>query len=197
MNWRAFAEGFVTLILIMDPVSTAPIFIALTAGQTPAERRRAAIQAAAVAGGLIVVFALFGRLILDFLHVSVQSLEIAGGLLLLLVALQMLSGLDIGGPGGANVALVPLATPLLAGPGAIAAVLVLTGRYPTSQGLASILLAILAVAIVIAAGLLLAGRIAGVLRPSIIQLLTRVLGLLLAAIAVQFIVDAVRVLVRG
>lgn len=197
MNWRAFAEGFVTLLLIMDPVSTAPIFMALTDGHSPAERRRAAIQAATAAGGLIVIFAVFGRLILDFLHVSVQSLEISGGLLLLLVSLQMLRGENLTTEPGANVALVPLATPLLAGPGAIAAVLVLARRYPDALGEVAILLAILAVVVVIAVGLLLAERIAGLLRPSIIQLLTRVLGLLLAAIAVQFIVDAVRVLVHG
>jgi multiple antibiotic resistance protein len=197
VNWRAFVEGFVTLIVIMDPVGSAPIFIALTAGRRPAERRQAAIQAAVVAGGLIIVFALFGRLILDYLHVSVQSLEIAGGLLLLLVALQMLRGEEMNQIAGANVALVPLATPLLAGPGAIAAVMVLTRRYPDAAGEAALLLAILAVVLVIGLGLLLADRIAGFIRPSIIQLLTRVLGLLLSAIAVQFIVDAVRILVRG
>jgi len=118
MSWRAFAEAFITLVVIMDPLGSAPIFIALTAGRTPAGRRRAALTAAGAAGGVIVVFALFGRLILDYLHVSVESLTIAGGLLLLLVALQMLRGEDIEQAGTANVALVPLATPLLAGPGA-------------------------------------------------------------------------------
>jgi multiple antibiotic resistance protein len=178
----------------MDPLGSAPIFIALTSGQTAAQRRRAALEAAGAAGALIVIFALFGRLILDYLHVSVQSLEIAGGMLLLLVALQMLRGEELTQPDTANVALVPLATPLLAGPGAIAAVMVLTRRYQDAGGQAGVLLAIAAVVIVIAAGLLLADRIAGWLRPSIIQLLTRVLGLLLSAIAVQFIVDAVKVI---
>jgi len=197
VNWRAFAEAFVTLAVIMDPVGSAPIFIALTAGVTRRERRSAAFQAAAVAGGLIVLFALFGRLILDYLHVSVQSLEISGGMLLLLVALQMLRGEEFDQQAGANVALVPLATPLLAGPGAIAAVMVLTRRYPDASGEVAVLLAILAVAIVVAIGLLLADRIARFVRPSIIQLVTRVLGLLLSAIAVQFIIDAVRVVARG
>src|SRR6266571_3451746 len=163
MNWRAFAEAFITLLVIMDPLGSAPIFISLTAGRTPGARRRAALEAAAAAGGLVVVFALFGRLILDYLHVSVESLTIAGGLLLLLVALQMLRGEEIAPTDTANVALVPLATPLLAGPGAVAV------------------------------GLMLAAQIARLLRPSVIQLLTRVLGLLLSAIAVQFIVDAVKI----
>src|SRR5437870_7988261 len=83
MNWRAFGEAFITLLVIMDPLGSAPIFISLTSGRTPGGRRRAALEAAAAAGGLVVVFALFGRLILDYLHVSVESLTIAGGLLLL------------------------------------------------------------------------------------------------------------------
>ena len=194
MNWRAFAEAFITLVVIMDPLGSAPIFIAMTAGRSAAARRRAALEAAAVAGGLVTVFALFGRLLLDYLHVSVESLTIAGGLLLLLVALQMLRGEELAQPETANVALVPLATPLLAGPGAIAAVMVLTRRYDDLSGRIAVVLAIVAVVIVVAVGLLLADRIARLLRPAAIQLLTRVLGLLLSAIAVQFIIDAVKVI---
>ncbi len=193
MSWRAFAEAFVTLLVIMDPLGSAPIFISLTAGRKPAARRRAALEAAAAAGGLVVVFALFGRLILDYLHVSVESLTIAGGLLLLLVALQMLRGEEFAQPETANIALVPLATPLLAGPGAIAAVMVLTKRYEDGAGRIGVFLGILAVVLVVAIGLLLADQIARLLRPSVIQFLTRVLGLLLSAIAVQFIVDAVKI----
>src|SRR5438093_12826577 len=122
MNWRAFAEAFITLLVIMDPLGSAPIFISLTAGRSPGGRRRAALEAAAVAGGLVVVFALFGRLILDYLHVSVVGLTFAGGMLLLLVALQMLRGEEMTQPETANVALVPLATPLLPGPVAFPAV---------------------------------------------------------------------------
>jgi multiple antibiotic resistance protein len=192
MSWRAFAETFITLGVIMDPLGSAPIFISLTAGRPAAARRRAALEAAAVAGGLVAVFALFGRLILDYLHVSVESLTIAGGMLLLLVALQMLRGEEMQQAETANVALVPLATPLLAGPGAIAAVMVLTKRYEDPAGRLSVVLGILAVVAVVAIGLILADRIARLLRPSVIQLLTRVLGLLLSAIAVQFIVDAIR-----
>jgi multiple antibiotic resistance protein len=194
MNWRAFAEAFITLVVIMDPFGSAPIFISLTAGLTPGARRRAALLAAGAAGGLIVVFALFGRLILDYLHVSVESLTIAGGLLLLLVALQMLRGEDIAEPDTANIALVPLATPLLAGPGAIAAVMVLTKRYEDAPGMIGVLLGIVAATVVVAVGLMLAERIARLVPPAVVQLLTRVLGLLLAAIAVQFIVDAVKIL---
>src|ERR1700736_4170669 len=102
----------------MDPLGSAPIFTSLTAGRQPAARQRLAGGAAVAAGGVVVVFALFGRLILDYLHVSVESLTIAGGLLLLLVALPMLRGEEMEQPETANIALFPLATPLLAGPGA-------------------------------------------------------------------------------
>src|SRR5256886_16447310 len=165
MSWRAFAEAFITLVVIMDPLGSAPIFISLTAGRTPGARRRAALEAAGAAGGVVVVFALFGRLILDYLHVSVESLTIAGGLLLLLVALQMLRGDDIAQPHTANIALVPLATPLLAGPGAIAAVMVLTRRYEDAPGRIGVIRGIVAVAVVVAVVLLLAGRVARLLRP--------------------------------
>jgi multiple antibiotic resistance protein len=194
VSWRAFGEAFITLVVIMDPLGSAPIFITLTAGRTVGARRRAALEAAGAAGGLVVLFALFGRLILDYLHVSVESLTIAGGMLLLLVALQMLRGEEMASPETANIALVPLATPLLAGPGAIAAVMVLTRRYEDMPGRIGVVLGIVASVIVVAVGLLLADWIARVLRPSVIQLLTRVLGLLLSAIAVQFIVDAVKII---
>src|SRR3981081_3500982 len=194
MNWRAFAEAFITLVVIMDPLGSAPIFISLTAGYAPGARRRAALLAAGAAGGVVVVFALFGRLILDYLHVSVESLTIAGGLLLLLVALQMLRGDEMAQPETANIALVPLATPLLPGPGGIAAGMVLTRRYEDTAGRLGVILGILATVAVVAVGLMLATRIARLLHPSVIQLLTRVLGLLLAAIAVQFVVDAVRII---
>src|SRR4030088_3657257 len=159
MNWRAFAEAFITLLVIMDPLGSAPIFISLTAGLTSGARRRAALVAAGAAGGLIVVFALFGRLILDYLHVSVESLTIAGGLLLLLVALQMLRGEEIVQPDTANVALVPLATPLLAGPGAIAAIMVQVQRYQDLPDRVAVLAAVVAMIVVIAFAMLTAGAI--------------------------------------
>src|SRR2546423_12156803 len=145
MNGRAFAESFITLLVIMDPLGSAPIFISLPAGRSPGARRRAALEAAAAAGGLVVVFALFGRLILDYLHVSVESLTIAGGLLLLLVALQMLRGEEIAPADTANIALGPLATPLLARPGAIAAGLGRTKRHADPPGRVGGRLCILAV----------------------------------------------------
>lgn len=116
MNWRAFGETFVTLVVITDPIGNAPIFLTVTQRLDPRERQRAAVQAVIAAGALIVGFAIFGELVLRYLHVTIESLSIAGGLLLLLVALEMLRGVDFPSGEAEDVALVPLATPLVAGP---------------------------------------------------------------------------------
>jgi multiple antibiotic resistance protein len=197
MNWLAFSETVVTLFVIVDPLGTVPMFVALTAGRTPAQRRWAAVQAAATAGLLIAVFALFGRILLGYLNVSIQSLAIAGGLLLLLVALEMFRGRSSEVSGNVNIVLVPLATPLLAGPGAIAAVMVLANRHSDVAGRIGVTLGVVAVVAAVAVILLLAGQLARLLRPAFVDFLTRVLALLLSAIAVQLVVDAVRALIVG
>src|SRR4051794_195368 len=177
----------------MDPVGVAPIFIATTAPLSAKQRREAAIRAVLAAGGLIIGFALFGGVVLDYLDVSVDSLSIAGGLLLLLVALEMLRGMDYPEGGAAeDVALVPIATPLLAGPGAIATVIVLTRRHHDFGGKASVLIGILAALVVVGLGMLAAERLGRVLPEALIHFLTRVFGLLLSAIAVQLVVNGVR-----
>jgi multiple antibiotic resistance protein len=196
VEWRAFGETLVTLLVIMDPAGNTPIFVGLTAEMSPRQRANAAVAAVTAATGLIVGFALFGQVILDYLHVSLQSLSIAGGLLLLLVALEMLRGMDMTPVPGRNVALVPLATPLLAGPGAIAAVMVLVRRYPGGTSRLAVFGGIAAAALVLGAVLLVAGRLAKIVPLALVHFLTRVFGLLLSAVAVQLIVDAVRVLVH-
>jgi multiple antibiotic resistance protein len=197
MNVKAFADTLVTLVVIMDPVGTAPIFIVLTGEQTARKRRVSALQAAGVAGAVVVVFAIFGKALLDALHVSVPSLTIAGGLLLLLVSLQMLQGRETDLSDQPNVALVPLATPLLAGPGAIAAIMVLSGKYSDRPGQVGVLVGIVAAIVVVALVLLMAGFIARAVGPALVHLLTRVLGLLLAALAVQLVVDGVTAIVTA
>jgi multiple antibiotic resistance protein len=184
----------VTLTVIMDPIGLAPVFVAMTARQAPSRRRRAAMRAVAAAGGLILGFALFGGLVLDYLSVSVNSLSIAGGLLLLLVALEMLRGEDYpdGEAGGADFALVPLATPLLAGPGAIATVIVLSRQHHSFGGRASVIIGIVCALAAVGAVLLTAERLSRALPTSLVTFLTRVFGLLLSAIAVQLVVDGVR-----
>src|SRR5688500_2076446 len=94
MDWQAFGETFVTLLVIMDPVGNAPIFVAITSRMPPRARQSAAVRAVLAAGVLVLGFAIFGKLVLDYLSVSIEALSIAGGLLLLLVALEMLRGTD-------------------------------------------------------------------------------------------------------
>jgi multiple antibiotic resistance protein len=192
VHWDAVGTTFVTLTVIMDPVGAAPIFIACTARMTHKQRQQAAIRAVLAAGGLIIGFALFGGAVLAYLDVSVDSLSIAGGLLLLRVALEMLRGMDYPDAATEDVALVPIATPLLAGPGAIATVIVLTRRHHELGGKGSVLLGILLALAVVAIAMLVADRLSRLLPDSLIHFLTRVFGLLLSAIAVQLVVNGVR-----
>jgi multiple antibiotic resistance protein len=187
------------MTVLMDPVGIAPIFIVTTARLDRGARQRAALRAVFAAGGLILGFALFGGLVLDYLNVSVDSLSIAGGLLLLLVALEMLRGMDYPDATGAapDVALVPLATPLLAGPGAIATVIVLSRQHHDFGGKASVFAGILCALAVVGVVMLAAGRLSRIIPESLIQFLTRVFGLLLSAIAVQLVVNGVRGIVAG
>ncbi|HXU97774.1 MAG: MarC family protein [Jiangellaceae bacterium] len=199
MNWQLFVEGFVTLFVIMDPPGTIPLFLALTANLRPGERRRAAWQAVAVSLAVIVAFALFGQAILNYLNISLAALQGAGGLLLLLVALELLTGKldDPQTSQGGNIAMVPLGTPLLAGPGAIVATMVFVQGSDDLPDFLAIGLAIVAVHLVMWAFLRYSVVIRRLLKDSGILLVSRIAGLLLAAIAVQLVAEAVRAFVEG
>ena len=193
MNWTAFGETFVTLVVIMDPVGAAPIFVTLTRRLDPEARRRAAIRATVAAFALVLLFAAGGEAVLRYLGVSIESLSIAGGLLLLLLALEMLRGLDVpqeGEPDG-DVALVPLASPLVAGPGAIATAMVLARRYPSTEGRVGVFAGIVCAVAVVGITLLVADWFAQRLPPAFTHFVTRVLGLLLAGIGIQLILNGI------
>lgn len=193
MDAGLFVKAFVTVLVILDPVGNVPVFLALTARH--AERRaRIAWQATLVAGGVILAFALFGQGILALLGISVAALQVAGGLVLALVALQLL-GLAGGGPSSArpegNPALVPLGTPLLAGPGAIAATMVYMRGASHATEVLMVVGALLGAVAVVYVALRSATVLARWLRPRGIELVTRLVGLLLAAIAVQLVAEGV------
>ncbi|MGH3273695.1 MAG: MarC family protein [Streptosporangiaceae bacterium] len=197
--FKFFWEAFVTLLVITDPPGVVPVFLGLTRDQTAAARHRLAWQAAVVAFGVIVAFALFGQSILKYLGVGLPALQVAGGLLLLLVALQLLTGKG-DEPSDlervkTNVAFVPLGTPLLAGPGAIVATMLFVQRTRTFPDVAVFAVALVAVAVVLWLAMRFSGTIQRVLRDSGVELLTRIAGLLLSAIAVQLIIGAVRTIV--
>jgi multiple antibiotic resistance protein len=190
---RFFATVFVTLLVVMDPLGNVPIFLSLTAGYTQAKRRRLAWQSVLVAGGVIAVFAVFGQQILQYLGITVPALEVSGGLLLLLVSLQLLTGQEQepSAVGEVNVALVPLGTPLIAGPGAIAATIVFSRQAHGGRDALAIAAALALVLIILWLSLRFSLGIRHVLRDGGIHLLTRVFGLLLAAIAVQLVAEGV------
>lgn len=193
------AEVFITLFVIMDPPGTIPLFLALTSGVSPARRKRAAWQAVCVSFVVIVLFALFGRQLLTYLHISLPALQGAGGLLLLLVALELLTGRE-GEPHetrDVNVALVPLGTPLLAGPGAIVATMVFVERIDDTASFTAVAAGIVGVHVVLLLSMRYSATVLRVLRDSGVTLVTRISGLLLSAIAVQLIADSVRAFVAG
>lgn len=203
MNTRLLGEVFVTVAVIMDPPGNIPIFLAVTRSLAPRERHRAALVAVLTAFLVIGLFALGGRQVLDYLNVSVPALQGSGGLLLLLVALQLLTGREQGDVGEmtpetrTSVAMVPLGTPLLAGPGAIVATIVFVGQSDGWGDWSAIGLGLLGVLVVNWLALRFSGLLNRLLRPTGVLLLSRVAGMLLAAIAVQMIADSVTAFVHA
>jgi multiple antibiotic resistance protein len=199
LNLTLLAEVFITLAVIMDPLGTIPLFLSLTSGRSAAMRRRAAAQAVGVAFAVIVVFALFGRQLLSYLHISLPALQAAGGLLLLLVALELLTGKQ-DEPSQAqdvNVALVPLGTPLLAGPGAIVATMVFVERIDAPADVVAVTLGVVGIHLVLWLTMRYSVGILRLIKESGVTLVTRISGLLLSAIAVQLVADAVRAFIAG
>ena len=199
MNLRLLGETFVTMFVIIDPPGILPIFLALTATMEARRRVRAARQAVSVAFMVIIAFAVFGRALLDYLNVSLPALQASGGLLLLLVALELLTGQEAEPTKtkGVNIAFVPLGTPLLAGPGAIVTTMVFVHRSHGWGDWLAIGAGILGVMVVLFLIMRFAGVLHRLLRDSGVTLVSRIAGLLLSAIAVQMIADAVRAFVAG
>jgi multiple antibiotic resistance protein len=198
---RLFAEVAITLVVIMDPPGTVPVFLSLVGRRAKVARLRAARQAVLVSLGVISLFAIGGEAILSYLHIGIPALQGAGGLLLLLIALDLLTGRGTAQPEAVddvNVALVPLGTPLLAGPGAIAATIVFVRQADGEGGsLLALGSAILTVHFLLWLCLRYSGELIRVIKDSGILLLAKIAGLLLAAIAVQLIADSVRGFISG
>ena len=192
-------EVFVTLFVIMDPIGTIPIFLSLTRGRSRATIKRAAWQAVLVSFAVIVVFAFFGQRILDYLGISLPALQCAGGLLLLLVALELLTGKEETPTAGSdvNVALVPLGTPLHAGPGAIVATMVFSRRVDHVAEFVAVGLGVVLVHVALWLAMRFSMPILRLIREGGVVLVSRISGLLLSAIAVQLVADAVRAFIAG
>lgn len=188
-----FLTTFVTVLVIMDPVGNVPVFLSLTGALDAAARKRAAWQAVSVAGTVILLFAAFGQQILHLLGISLQALQVAGGLLLVMIALELLRPEDDTTIAeiGRNVALVPLGTPLLAGPGAIAATMVAMRRAQDLADVVGVIAALVAVLLLALLAMRYSTALARALKENGIHLISRVMGVLLAAIAVQLVASGV------
>jgi multiple antibiotic resistance protein len=198
-NLTMFGSVFVTLFVIMDPPGITPIFLALTSGRAGKVQRRMAWQAASVALGVIVIFGICGQQILDYLHVSVPALRVAGGLLLLLIALDLLTGKadEPTQTKDVNVALVPLGMPLLAGPGAIVTVILAVQHANGFGEQVSVWLAIVAMHVVLWLTMRYSLGIIRLIKEGGVVLVTRLSGMLLSAIAVQSVANGVFGFIHG
>jgi multiple antibiotic resistance protein len=201
-------SALVTLFVVVDPVGLAPTFLAVTEGLSEKLRREVALRAACIAGVILIGAALVGNWLLTVLAISLAAFRIAGGLLLFSIATEMVLGVRMRREGEAaeqavderarNIAAFPLAIPLMAGPGAITATVLLAGRADVDPVQLALLLAVvIAVAAACFVAFLFAVRIGRLLGVTGNIVLARLLGVLLAALAVQYVVDGVRAILSG
>ncbi|TCP33176.1 MarC family protein [Sphingomonas sp. BK235] len=196
-----FVSSFITLFVIIDPPGCAPIFAGLTAGATPAHRRAMAIRAVVVAAAILLLFALAGEPLLHALGIELASFRIAGGLMLFLIALEMVfekrtqrredRAAKVTAEEADDVSIFPMAMPMIAGPGSIATVMLLMARSNGFERSAVVMAALGANLLLMLGSLLAAGPIMRILGAKIEAVITRLLGVLLAALAVQFVIDGV------
>ena len=198
-----FFSAFITLFVVIDPPGCAPIYAGLTKGAAPAERRSMAIRAVVIAGIILIGFALFGEDLLDALHIELDSFRIAGGIMLFLIALEMVfekrtqrredrAEKVAATPEVEDVSVFPMAMPMLAGPGAIAAIMLLTHEARGTEETLVVLGAMLAVLALTAAALIAAGPLIRVRGDRVEAVITRRLGVLLAALATQYVLDGLK-----
>ncbi len=203
MDTAFLITAFVTLFVIMDPIGLTPLFVALTQGMTQAQRRAISLRACLTAAVLLTLFASFGEAVLGFAGISMAAFRIAGGILLFLTALDMLferrSKRRAGQAeeadeedDGQDPSVFPLAIPLIAGPGSIASVILLAGQKPGLTGLATVVGVMLAIMVLLFLLFLSAGLFERAMGKTGINVISRLLGMLLAALSVQFVLDGLR-----
>ncbi|MFP7673231.1 MarC family protein [Marivita sp. S0852] len=199
MDIAFLVSAFVTLFVVIDPIGLTPVFIALTPGMTVQQRRAIAIRTTLIAAGLLFLFAFLGEQVLGFIGISMPAFRIAGGILLFLTALDMLFERrtkrredQAGAEDVPDPSVFPMAIPLIAGPGAIASVILLTGEASGTLGLVSVLGVLVAVLLLAFVFFLSANMFEHALGKTGILVVTRLLGMLLAALSVQFVLDGIR-----
>jgi len=189
-------QAFVTLLVILDPPGAAPLFLSLMGSRPRKVQVRMAWLAAATSLSIISIFAIFGQFIVDYLDISIEALQGAGGLLLLLISLELLKGIEQEKNAKTqNVALVPLGTPLLAGPGAIVTIMLFSSRVDSPDSTLALALAVLGAHLVIGLTLMFSTRIIGLIKETGVALLAKIAGLLTAAIAFEMLMNGIRGLI--
>ncbi len=200
-----FLTSFATLFVVIDPPGLAPLFVALTAGVSNDRRRAFAIRGVAVAAGVLLVFGLFGQSVLDLIGVGLPAFRISGGLMLFFIAMEMLfekreerraktthDDVENADPGH-DPSVFPLGTPLIAGPGAMASMILLMGQYSGDVAAQAAIYAALGCVLALTLGLFMAGGwMERILGQTGISVITRLLGVLLGALAVQFVLDGLK-----
>ena len=198
-----FISAFVTLFVVIDPPGCAPIYASLSAGANTRQRRGMAIRAVLIAGAILIGFAMFGEALLGFLHIDLDSFRIAGGIMLFIIAIDMVFEKRTerreqraekirATPEVEDVSVFPMAMPMIAGPGSIASVMLLVSRNDGLERALVIFGALIAVLVMTLVALLAAGPIMRVAGDKAEAVLTRLLGVLLAALAAQFVIDGLK-----
>jgi len=202
-----FVSAFVTLFVVIDPPGCAPIFAGLTSGATTVQARAMAVRACFIAACILFVFALFGEQLLSAIHVELNSFRIAGGVMLFLIALEMvfekrtqrrseradkLRASNEEAPEVNDVSVFPMAMPMLAGPGSIATVMLLMSRAHGTEATLVILAALSAVLLLSLVALIAALPLMRLVGDQVEAVISRLLGVLLAALAAQYVIDGLR-----
>ncbi|MCR4267298.1 MarC family protein [Nitratireductor sp. ZSWI3] len=204
-GYEAIFNAFVTLLVTVDPPGLAPLFLALTTGMNRAERNQVGVRAAIIGFGVLALFGVAGSAILSVFGITLPAFRVAGGLLLFFIAFEMIferrqerhersAERAITRDMIHNIAAFPLAIPLIAGPGAISATVLLSGSFRSPAGIAALLAILLATILITYAVFVLAERVDRFLGETGRSILTRLLGVILAALAVQFVADGAKAL---
>ncbi|MES2002354.1 MAG: MarC family protein [Pseudomonadota bacterium] len=199
-----FSSAFVTFLVIIDPPGAAPIFSILTQGANPAQRRSMAIRSALVAWIILMVFGLLGRPLLDTLGISLASFRIAGGILLFYIAFEMVfeqrkdrkesraHAIEGGTPDVEDISVFPMGMPMIAGPGAIASVMLWISRADDKLHIVLVLGAMSLVVLLTLGAMLIAGPLMKFIGAKIEAAITRILAVILSALAAQFVIDGLK-----
>ena len=198
-----FTSAFITLLVIIDPPGCAPIFASLTRGTDAAHRRRMAVRSSVVAWCILIFFALLGEAMLAKLGIELASFRLAGGIMLFIIALEMVfekrterrteRAKEIEGtPEAEDISVFPMAIPMIAGPGSIATIMLLIGRADGPAEWGVVLGAMTAVIVLTLLALLAAGPLMKLIGAKLEAMITRILGVILAALAAQFVIDGLK-----